>query len=58
MCLLKTMLPIFRKGAPSLEAYGIEVYITAIVTFLKYIIGKDTVAYFGLVPMKLDDVCT
>lgn len=37
------------KALPSLESYGIDVYNTTRGTGLKYINGKDTVTYFGIV---------
>lgn len=37
------------KAISSMEAYGIDVYRTAMDTGLKYINGNDTVTYFGIV---------
>lgn len=44
-----------EKALPSLEAYGIDVYNTSKATSLKYINGKNTVTYFGLVLMEFED---
>lgn len=37
------------KALPPLEGYGVDVYNTTRDTDLKYINGKDTVTYFGMV---------
>lgn len=39
---------------PSLEAYGVDVYHTALHASLRYINGTNTVTYFGMILLKED----
>lgn len=41
-----------QHALPSLEAYGIDVYHTALNASLRYINGTNTVTYFGMVLLK------
>lgn len=41
-----------KHALPSLEAYGVDVYHTALNASLRYINGANTVTYFGMVLLK------